>query len=203
MSEPKEIPAAILDAAAEAMLFYPHDGNYTRLAKAALEAAGVPDLINEGLAAENRQLLAQIADYRESYCRVIVEQCAIDEKHCTCVPALRARIARLEREVSFRKEAWDSADSHVIELQARIAELESALTSMVYQFAIYSDNGFITAGLSALEEAFDALDWAQPHRDPRVECDKNGCTKHVSVIDHGKWCGDHKPKCAESVEVSE
>lgn len=97
MNEPKEIPAAILEAAAEAVLFHPHDGNYTRLAKAALEAAGVPDLIaerdrlakanagswslyqecvtaNEGLAAENRQLLARIAKLEAALHKVVHSQ---------------------------------------------------------------------------------------------------------------------------------
>lgn len=35
-------------------------------------------------------------DYEESYRRVLSEECAPDEQHCSCVPALRAEIARLE-----------------------------------------------------------------------------------------------------------
>lgn len=45
MSEPNEIPAEMLNAATEAMLHHPFDGNYQLLAKLALEAAGIPALI--------------------------------------------------------------------------------------------------------------------------------------------------------------
>jgi hypothetical protein len=36
-----------------------------------------------------------LEDYLEYYNKVINEQCAPDEKHCTCVPALRQEIKRL------------------------------------------------------------------------------------------------------------
>ena len=42
---------------------------------------------------EMREQLDEIAEYQR---RVVSEQCAPDETHCTCVPALRKHIAELE-----------------------------------------------------------------------------------------------------------
>lgn len=57
----------------------------------------------ERTAAENLLLTQRIADieseraaYNETYARVMLEQCAPDERHCACVPHLRERIAELE-----------------------------------------------------------------------------------------------------------
>lgn len=65
MSEPKKKPESLkemTEAAAEAMLFHPHDGNYTRLAKVALEAADVPELLARiaKLEAANAKLKARL-----------------------------------------------------------------------------------------------------------------------------------------------
>lgn len=50
------------------------------------------DAVKEELAVAQ----ALVNSYEEYYGRVISEQCAPDEKHCTCVPALRQRIEQLE-----------------------------------------------------------------------------------------------------------
>ena len=50
----------------------------------------------ETLAAERDALKAEVAEYREYHQRVMAEQCAPDEQHCTCVPALRAENAVLK-----------------------------------------------------------------------------------------------------------
>jgi hypothetical protein len=41
-------------------------------------------------------LRAELKEYRDDYHRVMSEECASDETHCTCVPALRKRVAELE-----------------------------------------------------------------------------------------------------------
>lgn len=41
-------------------------------------------------------LKARVADWEEERARILAEECAPDEKHCTCVPVLRARVAELE-----------------------------------------------------------------------------------------------------------
>jgi hypothetical protein len=58
-------------------------------------------LINRNLAlkAEIKSLKQYKADIDEAHKQVMSESCPPDEKHCTCVPILRAEIARL-REVN-------------------------------------------------------------------------------------------------------
>jgi predicted RNase H-like nuclease (RuvC/YqgF family) len=54
------------------------------------------------------RLLEIINDYEEYYQKVIEEKCASDERHCTCVPALRQRINDLEGELeAYRQEIED------------------------------------------------------------------------------------------------
>jgi hypothetical protein len=60
-------------------------------------------------------------------------------------------------------------------------QLKSALESMVWQFGyrttINDHLAIVNGGLSALEEAFAALGWGNPHwvDDPTMECDVEGC----------------------------
>ena len=75
----------------------------------------------------------------------------------------------------------------------------SALESMVYQFAYWSDGpkpGLITGGLSALEEAFEVLGWDEPHPVPSMQCDERGCRKQATCGwptngGYRRTCGDH------------
>jgi hypothetical protein len=53
---------------------------------------------------------------------------------------------------------------------------------MVRQFA-YWDNtvgGYWTGGLSALEDAFDALGWEEPYPAPEERCDEPNCKKRAN-----------------------
>lgn len=52
----------------------------------------------EQLTARIAELEAELADYREDFRRVLSDECPTDERHCGCVPILRARIAELEAE---------------------------------------------------------------------------------------------------------
>ncbi len=42
------------------------------------------------------KLKFKLKDWQDSHSRVINEKCPTDEKHCTCVPALRRQIDRLK-----------------------------------------------------------------------------------------------------------
>lgn len=80
-----------------------------------------------------------------------------------------------------------------------------ALESMVWQFGYHGtkdDNPTIwTGGLSALEEAFDALGWDDPHileDNDGVSCDVEGCYGEICASgtawrDTGYWqcCMEH------------
>jgi uncharacterized protein YhaN len=52
----------------------------------------------EHLKAERDALKATLDDYMDDYKAVVNEQCAKNEKHCTCVPHLRQRIKEVEAE---------------------------------------------------------------------------------------------------------
>lgn len=72
---------------------------------------------------EVRELMARISDYESAYAATLNSPCE-DEKHCTCVPHLRRRIAELEAERDGLRNAmhgtvaslsrpiseWDDAD---------------------------------------------------------------------------------------------
>ena len=47
------------------------------------------------LEAEVARLTADLNDRDEAHRRILAEECAPDERHCSCVPALRAEVARL------------------------------------------------------------------------------------------------------------
>jgi len=48
--------------------------------------------------AEIERLNTVVADYQDGRRRILSEQCAPDEKHCACVPELRAEIEQLRKE---------------------------------------------------------------------------------------------------------
>lgn len=64
----------------------------------------------------------------------------------------------------------------------RIEELESAIESLLYQFAYDNERGELyTGGLSALEEGFRALGWPDPKPlDSIYLCDEPGCLNRSS-----------------------
>lgn len=61
--------------------------------------------------------------------------------------------------------------------------LRDALEGMTDQFAHWTPGpnpGLTTGGLSALEHAFDALGWAEPHDAPERRCDEPGCAEEAT-----------------------
>lgn len=45
-----------------------------------------------------------LSDIKETYSRIINEKCAKDEKHCTCVPALREELKRYKDNMEWLEE---------------------------------------------------------------------------------------------------
>ena len=62
-------------------------------------------------------------------------------------------------------------------------KLREALIGMVHQFAHWSDTvgGFCTGGLSALEEAFEVLDYDEPQPMPELQCGVGGCKRQIAA----------------------
>ncbi len=80
------------------------------------------------------------------------------------------------------------------------ARQREALENMVWQFAYCGscDNRLVlhTGGLSALEEAFDALGWPDPKSCPERECEAPDCHKEATTgtptsDGYKRLCGDH------------
>ena len=83
----------------------------------------------------------------------------------------------------------------------REKKLRDALESMVRQFAYWTTKpgGYCTSGLSALEEAFDALGWANCHAAPESCCDEPGCTRQICCgtpmpDGYRSTCSKHVPR---------
>lgn len=51
------------------------------------------------LKGENERLTKYIEDYEDDTRKVLADECAPDEKHCTCVPVLRAENERLKNKL--------------------------------------------------------------------------------------------------------
>ena len=76
---------------------------------------------------ENARLRIQLQEHKDYYAKVINEPCPSDEIHCTCVPALRARIEEMESQLAAERDALLTSASEVVGMDVRIKELETAL----------------------------------------------------------------------------
>lgn len=77
----------------------------------------------DGLKKELEEARAEVADWRETQRAVMSEKCPSDEKHCTCVPMLRAKLEGLPSvyaNVAELQAAWEELDDE------RKAKLEAA-----------------------------------------------------------------------------
>lgn len=73
----------------------------------------------------NRTVLAlcdEVDDWREGARKVMAEVCAPDEKHCTCVPALRKHIAALESRIQDNTNLIER--NRTLETRCRLLEAE-------------------------------------------------------------------------------
>jgi len=79
------------------------------------------------LMADIKQAGARVKELEDYYARVINEPCPMDQKHCTCVPALRMRIDELEGAIRKHKDIdeWESVyGNRDEELYAHLKERE-------------------------------------------------------------------------------
>lgn len=53
--------------------------------------------------AERDSLRAELDDYKRDHAQVMAERCASDEKHCSCVPHLRAEVEKLRAVASLTR----------------------------------------------------------------------------------------------------
>jgi hypothetical protein len=76
---------------------------------------------------ENADLRAELANWKEDHRRVMSEECAPDEKHCTCVPALRKRIFELEADRDDTFSRLVHSERTRVENESRIETLENKI----------------------------------------------------------------------------
>jgi len=77
--------------------------------------------------------------------------------------------------------------------------LRKLIEDLVRQYAYQADSpaGFMTGGMSVLEEAFETLGWQDPHLTPELECDEPDCHRMATCgfpVEGGPYrrtCGRH------------
>lgn len=132
------------------------------------------------------------------------------QMHLT-VKELQDEVAHLKASLELAGFAWAVNASEVarlktlkkvaraIEAEAEVHKAHWVVEGLVTQFACWSDGknpGFVTGGLSALEDAFDFLGWDEPHFIKECCCDEPGCRKQATcgIPTKEKYrsvCGDH------------
>jgi len=70
-------------------------------------------------------LQKRLDDIQDSYRRTVLEQCAGDELHCSCVPALRAEIKYLKLGKSIWRHSWSWENTPLDEIKRLQAEISS------------------------------------------------------------------------------
>ena len=68
---------------------------------------------NEQLQVENEQLRAYKADIENATTGAMDESCDANERHCTCVPLLRAEINRLQEQHTIASQTVESLENHI------------------------------------------------------------------------------------------
>jgi len=103
-----------------------------------------------------------------------------------------------ETEAARLREQLEEDDANLAHCDEEIEKLRGALIGMVRQFGHWSDEagGYMTGGLSALQDAFEALRWSDPRPEPEDRCEAPGCTKQRSsgmpTPDGYRWlCYEH------------
>lgn len=93
------------------------------------------------------ELMQRMEDYEREFRQVLNEDCAKDEKHCTCVPHLRRRIKDLETQTDTK-------------LRARLRGAETNVRIMRnYVVELYSLLGSLLSADAEDEARAEALDW--------------------------------------------
>lgn len=77
--------------------------------------------------AEKVALEERVEQYEEDFRKVLADDCAPDEKHCSCVPHLRARIAEVEEEIAAFETWADAAEERMAFLLTQRNQLRADL----------------------------------------------------------------------------
>lgn len=186
---------------------------------AAVEDAERADADNARLVAETDATAAKLAaQAREAMARAEAAEAdlAAIRAHCygpgnesamdqmlARTKAAEAENAALRNELARYQGMTMHAD-HPAVIAAERDRLRASLENMVRQFAFWAEStgGYWTGGLSALEEAFEVLDWNDPSENPEARCDEPGCMKRWTCGTqtpggYRTTCFEHQPKVAD------
>ena len=101
----------------------PDDSPYHKLwrEKAALEKGII------AVGHNNDALREELADWRDGAKRALDETCGTDQKHCTCVPALRSVAKELRKEVFQFQKGYESLVAEITALRNQLANISEEL----------------------------------------------------------------------------
>lgn len=163
------------------------------------------------LCAELERLQTELADRDEMHRRVVNEQCAPDERHCSCVPTLRAEITRL-RDVEQRALAQSQEVQEHWLSPAEAAGLRSEVERLRRVYAIFEEMAppdlprdmFARACFAAwegldgknyridlLKEALTAIEWVR----------EDGQPEYCPWCDNQEWQG-HRVDCLRQTTLA-
>jgi succinate dehydrogenase/fumarate reductase flavoprotein subunit len=87
-----------------------------------------------------RTLRKQLDEEHDYYKRVVDEECAPDELHCTCVPALRNEIDALRKELELSRKIADEAIKQTEILTKQLDEWKEAHDNLARQLSVTNDS---------------------------------------------------------------
>ena len=80
----------------------------------------VPEFVSQTELAALRADRKRLREYEEQHRRILAGECANDEAHCTCVPALRMEVAMLRELMAMKDAELDRLTVEVFELTKRL-----------------------------------------------------------------------------------
>lgn len=84
-----------------------------RLSGASALALELQTKKNQQLQHEIVELKERLTEINEGFRAVMAEECAPDEKHCTCVPTLRAKMALMQKSIDTLIDQRDTAEAQI------------------------------------------------------------------------------------------
>jgi hypothetical protein len=103
----------------------------------------------------------------------------------SCVKDADGQIVPSSDLLNTLSERVKAQDAELAQLREENKRLREVIHDLLYQFAydgrvLDGNPSLATGGLSALEDAFDILEWTDPYPTPDRKCDMDGCSKRAT-----------------------
>jgi hypothetical protein len=88
-------------------------------------AEGITQLVvqRDEARAEVERLRERVRDYEDDAKTVLADRCALDERHCSCVPHLRQEVERLRDEADLLRTGREAARCYADRVEAEVQDL--------------------------------------------------------------------------------